>query len=311
MTKIKSILILILILITTCVSRTHAQTTDNFRNEKNEPVKSNVNCFDLKVKEYYFNDENTFKMGSVQLFSYKNGKCFDVLNKFILKNSTYILNLDSEDDKKFQDWVDHLDLSKIFTLDPESESYQKRYKEMSRESVESLSTEMFCLDKILVYKIQYSYFGDKGSPYFEWLNIDLNEVNFVDLNSLVSINQLNTFNNIILGYTENHKKEIVNNYTEITLQGSGDLLAHYVSIFELSKYDSSKIKCKIDSNNFYHFSPDGIVFNVNVTDKNFLLDKEDPRTEEYVSEITIPYKEVINYLDKNNSLYSSINKLVK
>lgn len=322
-------LILILLSITSGISQSkkgsHNQMSNNYQNiNKNELVKSNISCFDLKFNEYYYNDKRTFKNGSVKLFSYKNGKRFDVLNKLILKNSEYILNIDineyenlhleKEDfskNKKFEDWINHLDLSKIFTLNSESESYQKVLQEMSDESDETLSTAVSCLDKILVYNINVDSKGDKGSPYIEFINIDVDNMKLIDFNSLIAMDQLDAFNKTILSYAENHKKMIVNRYEEKISNGFGDLLASYQNVFEQPHYDYQKVKCKINSSNFTHFSLDGVVFNVAITDRNFLLDKERHRVEEYISEVTVPYKELINYLDKNNSLYSSLTKHVK
>lgn len=330
--KLKTKIRLIFLLITFCTSKGYCQTTKSVSHKKtakNKSVKSNISCSDLKVREYYYNEENTFKNGSVKLFSYNNGKRFDELNKLILKNSEYLLNRYSEkgdlsfhretdsifnyyqDNKKFQDWVNHLDLSKIFTLDSESDSYQKRHEELSSESEEYISSELLYLDGIMVYNVSLSYKFSKDPSQQEYLNIDLNKMKLIDFKSLITVEKKDVFNKNILNYSENHKKEIVKNYTERKSEGAGgDLLYSYMLVFAQPYYDSNKIKCKIDSNEFSHFSAEGIVFNVNVTDENFLLDKENPRIEEYVSEITIPYKEIINYLDKNNSLYSSINKQI-
>lgn len=281
-------------------------------------------CADLKYKDYYFNKKNTFKNGAIKLFSDKNGKRFDALNKLILKNSEYILELNlknnsisfhkpdslfdnSEENKTFQNWVDHLDLSKIFTLNSESKLRQKlsEEKQLSNEWGQ-LSTTVFCLDKILVYHIQLNHGRDKGSPYDEFLNIDLNKMELVDFNSLITANQQDAFNKAVLTYTNNHKKEIVNNYKEILSNGFGDLLYTYGLAFEKPNYDYHKINCKINSSNFSHFSTKGIIFEVNVLDKN--KNEENEPIGEYVSKITIPYKELIPYFDKKNNLYSSINK---
>lgn len=313
--KVKIILIFLL-----SITFAHSQT--------NGTSKNNLSCSDLKVNEYYYNDRKTFKVGSIKLFSYKNGKRFDALNKFIIKNSEYILDLDlednfimyhkpdtifdhSEENKKFQDWVNRLDLSKIFTLDSESESYQKIYEEMQiSNGQESLSSNVFCLDKILVYNVQDFYSNDKGSPYYEFLNIDLNKMKLVDFNLLIAVDQLSTFNKTILNYAESRKKEIVNNYIERESQSFGDLLYQYMLAFEQSDYNYNKIKCKINSNDFYYFSAEGIVFIVNVIDENLNMDEKREKIGEYTSKITIPYKEIINYLDKKNSLFSSINKQI-
>lgn len=281
-------------------------------------------CADLKYKDYYFNEKNTFKNGSIKLFSDKNGKRFDALNKLILKNSEYILELNlknnsisfhkpdslfdnSEENKTFQNWVGHLDLSKIFTLNSESKLRQKlsEEKQLNNESGE-LSATVFCLDKILVYHIQLNDGRDKGSPYDEFLNIDLNKMELVDFNSLITANQQDAFNKAVLTYTNNHKKEIVENYKQILSNGFGDLLYTYQLAFGKPNYDYHKINCKINSSNFSHFSAKGIVFEVNVLDKN--KNEENEPIGEYVSKITIPYKELTPYFDKTNNLYSSINK---
>ncbi|MBF4469990.1 hypothetical protein [Flavobacterium sp. HJJ] len=289
--------------------------------------KSNLSCSDLKVNEYYYNDRNTFKVGSIKLFSYKNGKHFDALNKFIIKNSENILELDLEDyvimfhkpdtifdysveNRKFQDLVDSLNLSKIFSLDSESESYQKMYEEMQIiNGQESISSNVFYLDKILVYNVEV-YSNDKVSPYDEFLNIDLNKMKLVDFNSLIAVNQLSAFDKTILNYVYNRKKEIVKNYIERESQGFGDLLYHSMLAFEQSDYSLNKIKCKINSNDFYYFSPKGIIFTVNVIDGNLNMDEKREKIGEYTSKITIPYKLIVNYLDKKNSLYPSIKKQI-
>ncbi|TPG41545.1 hypothetical protein [Flavobacterium pectinovorum] len=282
-----------------------------------------ISCSDLKSKDYYYNDKNTFKNGSIKLFSYQNGKRFDALNKFILKNSEYLLELDpentdlmfhqpdsvfdnSEDNKKFQNAVDRLNLSKIFTTDSESESYQKLHEE-SNES-ENISTRVYCLDKILVYNIELTNNADKGSPYNEFLNIDLNKMKLVDFTSLITDNQLNAFNKAILNYANSRKKEIINNYKQILSNGFGDLLNQYQLAFEQSDYDYDKVKCKIDSKDFNYFSSEGLIFKVRVLDKNLTINEEKDQIGEYISEIIIPYKEIMKYLDTQNSLYSSINK---
>lgn len=297
-------------------------TTFTYSQANGIPV-SNINCSDLKSKEYYYNDPNTFKNGSLKLFSYQNGKRIDALNKLILKNSEYLLELDpentdlmfhkpdtvfdhSEENKKFQNAVDRLDLSKIFTSNSNSKSYQK-LRDESNES-ENITTHIYCLDKILVYNIELTNNADKGSPYNEFLNIDLNKMKLVDFTSLITDNQLNAFNKAILNYANNHKKEIVNNYKQILSNGFGDLLNQYQLAFEQSDYDYDKIKCKIDSKDFNFFSPEGVTFKVRVLDKNLNMNEEKDQIGEYISEIIIPYKEIMNYLDTKNSLYSSINK---
>lgn len=297
-------------------------TTFAYSQANGIPV-STISCSDLKSKEYYYNDPNTFKNGSIKLFSYQNGKRFDALNKLILKNSEYLLELDpentdlmfhksdsvfdhSEDNKKFQNAVDRLDLSKIFTSNSNSKSYQK-LREESNES-ENLTTHVYCFDKILVYNIELTNNADKGSPYNEFLNIDLSKMKLIDFTSLIKDNQLNAFNKAILNYANNHKKEIINNYKEILSNGFGDLLYHYGLAFEQSDYDYHKIKCKIDSKDFSYFSSKGVIFKVRILDKNLTIDEEKDQIGEYISEIIIPYKEIMNYLDTKNSLYSSINK---
>ncbi|MTH13995.1 hypothetical protein [Flavobacterium sp. LC2016-01] len=288
--------------------------------------KNNLNCSDLKFKNYYYKEKNTFKNGSIKLFSDKNGKRLDVLNKLILKNSEYLLELNlknnsisfhkpdsifdnSEENKTFQNWVDHLDLSKIFTLDAESKSYQKLSEErqLNNESG-SLSTEIVCLNKILVYNIELNDGRDKGSPYNEFLNIDLTKMELIDFKLLVPINQLSGFNKAVLNYANGHKKEIVNNYKEIIANGFGDLLASYQDAFEQPTYNFNKINCKIDSSNFSHFNSEGITFTVNITDKNLNMNEERDQIGEYVSEIIIPFKEIKKYLDNKNVLFSSLIK---
>ena len=120
-----------------------------------------ISCSDLKFKEYFYADKNTFQNGSIKLFQ-QNGKRFDALNKLILKNSENILKLESEyntlafhkpdstfdyseENKKFQKWVDQLDLGKIFTLNSESQSYQKLVEKMQIENQYGIiSTNIFC-----------------------------------------------------------------------------------------------------------------------------------------------------------------------
>lgn len=284
---------------------------------------NNIGCSDLKSKEHYYNDPNTFKNGSIKLFSYQNGKRFDALNKLILKNSEYLLELDpentdlmflksdsvfdhSEDNKKFQNAVDRLDLSKIFTSNSNSKSYQK-LREESNES-ENLTTHVYCFDKILVYNIELTNNADKGSPYNEFLNIDLSKMKLVDFTSLIKDNQVNAFNKAILNYANNRKKEIVNNYKQILSNGFGDLLYQYQLAFEQPDYDYNKVKCQIDSKDFNFFSSEGVIFKVRILDKNLDMNEERDQIGDYISEIIIPYKEIMNYLDTKNSLYSSINK---
>jgi len=276
------------------------------KNNDTSSTKTGLNCSDFKFDEYYYNDKNTFKNGSIKMFSFTDNPHAESLNKLILKNSLYILTRDNYSNKKeLESFISNMRFSKYFSTN--SEYFQNLTAEELNEIDESIATEVFCIEKIIVYKTTLDLRRDKGSPYFEYINIDLNEMKLVDFNSLISSDMQENFNKTILLYATNHKKEIVNNYEGKIAQRADQLLSNYQDVFEEPKYDYNKLKFKIDSNDFSHFNSIGLVFNISIADGNFPSNSEQDEIERYTSEITIPYKKIKRFLNKKNSLYSSIN----
>lgn len=264
--------------------------------------KSNDDCTNLTIKEYYY--KNAYKRGTVKLISAKNCSRAEDLNKLILENSEYILNSETTSPEDRKKYLDNNLVSEIFTLD--SLDYQKAISEETIDWSEEIKTQVFQLGSIMTYTVISTYTGDKGPPYREYINLDIKNNKIFDINGVIDAVKKNSLNASITTYAENRKREIVDNYQDSFSESADGMLITYLDVFAQSYYDLKKVTLEIGLNDFSHFTPEGIVFKVNVKDKNFLSDKERNRVEEYTSSITIPYAEFKNYYDKNSNLYASL-----
>ncbi len=267
-----------------------------------------TSCKALKIEEYY--PISISKKGTVKLFSPLNCDKAEKLNKLILTNSENILEI--ENDSVSGDSAKYLERKKtsdFFTKD--SFDYQKVIEEHDIEFPGSINTTVFCTGDILVYTTKYDYMGDKGAPYYEFINIDLKNASLINFDVLIDKNQKVQLSKWLAVYAKTHKKQIINNYLQSLSEKADQLLGAYLDVFEQPYYNLNKLKLEINSGDFYYFSPNGIVFNVHVKDSNFLLDEERKRNEEYTSTIIIPYKSINRFLNRKSDLYAGIKKRIK
>ncbi len=163
----------------------------------------------------------------------------------------------------------------------------------------------FCKKNI----VQYTFLFNEVSPselgkneeknYSIYLAFDTTKDSIIKKDNFIDASKINELNLMLIQFAAVRKKEIIVNYRE-------NYPENYLNVFKQPDYDYGKINIKIDADCFSHFTSEGIVFNINVKDENFLLDNKRSRIENYTSSLTIPYKEFKNYFNKKSSLYASL-----
>lgn len=263
-----------------------------------------MNCNDVKIQECYYKIVDM--KGTIKLFTPLDCSRAEKLNKLIIKNSDFILT--NEDKNNF---ILGNNTSMFFTLD--SINYQNIVEDKTIDLTTEIVTDTFYISNdILTYKVIINDKRDKDGTNYEYVNIDLKNNELINFDDLIELKNKESFINFINLYVDDNLEKVLDNYKEYISNGYGDLLYSYQLVFENPNYDIKRLKFKkINVNDFSHFDPGGIVFNVTLVDENFLLDEERKNIEEYKSEVIISYKEMISYIDKKRSIYSSLKPLIK
>lgn len=258
------------------------------------------NCTAVKLQESYY--KNASMLGTIKLFTPLNCEQSERLNKIILNESEWILV--DEDIEEKEEFIKDKKVEEFFTTD--SLSYIKSVEEGLLDMGIEITTDAYFIGgNLMTYSITLMFFRDKGSPYYDYINIDLKNEKIIDFSTLIEAAQENRFKEFILSYSVKHKQKVIENYLHSLSERADHLLISYLDVFNQPFYNLKRVKLKkIDAKGFSHFTPNGVVFNVDVIDENFLLDKERQRIEEYVSFIVIPYDEMIPYM-KDKKLFNT------
>lgn len=253
----------------------------------------------IKWEEFYLDVDKNDVEGLILLAIDSKGNKVDTLNQKILNHLKSDLFLEESNyvDREYTFWI--LDsLSQDFSVEINSDMDILHFK-----------SQVFTKNKILSYKYKIYSYRDRIPASYEYININLETLDTIQFKSLIKQKLSSDFNKMLNIYTNENKTEIVENYKLELSQGRGDLLYSYQMVFEQPFYSSESITCLSDIDFFSHFEKEGIVFNVNVSDRNFLKEKEYNTIENYRSQITIPYPKVLPYLSKTNNLFDSIIKV--
>lgn len=160
----------------------------------------------------------------------------------------------------------------------------------------------FCKKNIVQYTFLFTevppseFDKNEEKNYSIYLAFDTSDNSIIKIRSFIDPNNIESLSLYLHKYTIKAKLEIIQNYQTYFSTNSKH-------VFKEPNYDLKKVQLQIGINDFSHFTDDGIVFNVNVKDGNFLSDEK-----EYTSSITIPYQEFKEYYDKKSGLYTSLVK---
>ncbi|EDP94784.1 hypothetical protein KAOT1_01120 [Kordia algicida OT-1] len=179
------------------------------------------------------------------------------------------------------------------------------------EHVPVFSTMVMNSDKLLTYTITKQYELSKEPPYTEYINLDIENLQQIEISAIIDTKKKKEFQKIISDYINTEKRKVVNNYLLKLAERVDHLQEAYTEVFDKTTYSLEKITCVTNNASFSHFDTEGIVFNVDVTDENFLENTEQNRIEKYTSFIQIPYELVTPYVNRESNLFSSINNLNK
>lgn len=258
------------------------------------------NCTTVKLQECYY--KNVSMSGTIKLFTPLNCEQSERLNKIILNESEWIL-VDKDIEEK-EVFIKDKKVEEFFTSD--SLSYIKSVEESLIDMGIEITTDVYFIgDNFMTYSVKLMFSKDKGSPYYDYINIDMKNEEIIDFSTLIDDTQGNRFKEFILSYSVKHKQKVIENYLHSLSERADHLLISYFDVFDQPFYNLKRVKFKkIEAKDFSHFTPNGVVFNVDVIDENFLLDKERQRIEEYISFIVIPYNEMIPYM-KDKKLFNT------
>ncbi|MBC8756563.1 hypothetical protein H2O64_17965 [Kordia sp. YSTF-M3] len=251
-----------------------------------------------KWEEFYINSNNTGIKGELKLAINKNEETVSELNYKILTLSSLLKEElgDSIQKNKIENLV-----SKVETINDE----------LNLEYAPIYSTAVLSSDKLLTYTIVKRYELSKEPPYTEYINLDIEKLKRIEISAIIDTKKKEEFQKFISDYTHKEKRKVVDNYLLKLAERVDHLQEAYTEVFEKPAYSTDNIKCVINNASFSHFHKEGIVFNVTVTDENFLENTEQNRIETYISYIQIPYEFVTPYINKESNLFASINNLIK
>lgn len=258
------------------------------------------NCKVIKIKELYYKDVTM--LGTVKLFTPLECDKAEQLNKLIIQESSWILIDMNIDNIKL--YLKEHGLINVFTLD--SINYHNVVDENYEIFRNRIETKVFFIsENLMTYSVTLFSMRDKGSPYYEYINIDVKNEQMVDFNTLIDVAKENKLKEFISLYSVKHKEKVIDNYLHSLSEHADQLLVPHFDVFDQSFYNLKKVKFKeTDTNDFSHFTADGVVFKINVIDENFLLDEERQRIEEYTSFVVIPYNELMPYM-KDKKLFNT------
>jgi len=219
------------------------------------------------------------------------------LNRLILKNSSFIpAVLDSY--KLSAD----ADLKKIFV----KESPPRNDND---EIFQNISTKTFFISpNILSYKIRYDVKNDKGSPYFDFINIDLVKEDTLNKESLIDKGKINSFAVFLQRYASRHKKVLLKNYKALFSERADQLIVSQYEVFDSKAYSLNKvfIQRPTISSALQCFEPRGIRLNFIVKDKNF--NNGDGEPNEYESYLIMPNRYLKLFLNKKSPVSAALSR---
>jgi hypothetical protein len=223
------------------------------------------------------------------LLTDKKGKLQKTVNDVILSNDTLIFS----------------DRENYNTLGTE-----EKYKLLSKDSLQQaernddvrIETNTFCYKSNISYTIKQTFARDKGSPFRQYININLTTGNLLDFKNEIRDDGLSDFNSFLNSYTTTHREEILKNYQNELSERSDQLIeSNYAFMFN-NNYSLSDVKYSIDESSFSHFCEDGAVFGVWVVDSNPRIENQTIDKEEYLSFIVIPYDKLRIYMKNKDFL---------
>lgn len=154
----------------------------------------------------------------------------------------------------------------------------------------------FLFNEVFPNELDKNEEKNEEKNYSIYLAFDTSDNSVIKIRSFIDTKSIESFSLQLNKYVNKAKLEIIKNYQTYFSTNSKH-------VFKKPNYDLKKVQLQIGINDFSHFTDDGIVFNVNVKDENFLSDEK-----RYTSNITIPYQEFKEYYDKKSGLYTSLFK---
>lgn len=234
--------------------------------------------------------------GLVLLSESDKGEIYNPLNLLILRSSNWIFT-----DNKYELNSEQA-LRKLFVKEATSDSSD------SSGITVNISTEIVFSDfGILCYKIRSDARGrDLGSPYIEYLNIDIARTKLIHTYDVIDSAKYSRFNAFLFTYENSHKRELVRKYKKVLSEKVADEIADN-DTFETREYTLQKVSIIRNQKAVIIFlQENGIEIEVQVRDKNFKRHKEGNK---YTSSLFIPYHLIKPYFNDRSPLYNTMVKI--
>lgn len=251
----------------------------------------------IKWKKFVINTEKvTGVRGHMILSTNKKGEIYNPLNLSIINGSEYLF------DKPLDFKLNSEKTMRQIFLDEMPENYN------DLDAPEDINTEIaFNRLGILSYKIQMDYRADKGSPYVEYINIDLKRNKEINIYDVIDSTKRKEFLTFLFRYETDHKREMVKKRVDVLAQRADQLLYEEQIVYAKPGYDLKKVLVmKADTAHIINLQEKGMEIETNIRDINFKKYKDG---NEYPSSVFVPYQLMLPYFNKRAPLYNIIIQL--
>lgn len=266
--------------------------------------------YELNSKLFY--DSGAVVHGSMHLAVDEKGDLMDSINQFIVQQ-TAMLMFEAENAGIATD-----NYTKLFYVDLTSGSNIDS-PVRGRSNATVFGTSVFTFEQIVSYSVTAGLELSKRPPEMEFINFDLvshDTIYFDDLLRPVRSYDNPTFNDVLMNYVLKNKKKITDNYFKEYLKDWSDIYARAAQEFyESDSYNHDRVTFHSESSMFSHFDSDGMWFNVQVKDYNFLENEKrnvgGSYVYDYQTKVKVPYQLLDGFLEEENSLYPVLKRLMK
>lgn len=253
-------------------------------------------CDSIKWKEFHvIGSEET--AGNVMLSVRENGEIFNKLNTLILSTSEYLL-----DDISSNEVLSESVMRSRFSDTEVAAEKPDLFYELQ-------GSVLFCFKELLCYKVRAETIrsADKGSPYFEYLNVNSHSNSIIRMSDVIDIKKQQEFIVFLLSYAEKDKKIVIEHYKNLMSERISDIYAP-LDEFSSSNYSLQKVSIrKTDTISMISLQKAGVEFRVEVTDENFEDYKESSgHAYVYESSIIIPYKFLEPFVNKRSGIFNTL-----
>lgn len=272
----KNTLITLLLGLLTCSA--NAQTTDNPCN----------NWFPYHIKT----TEEIDLKGTILLYKNHKGQIYNPLNLAIIKHSEYLASL-KESATSVQKFA------KFFSTG-EIENTSNAFAEVSTQVI-------YCSKNILTYQIRSAVLSrrDLGSPYYEYLTINLNDNTVIKANDVIANGKTDELKLFIKNYANAHQKSVVQTHSNTISERQYDI---YNPIEEVKNYNYQYVAIHLPQTiELVCIRKNGIEFEIEATDKNYKKYKsERGHYYQFYSSITIPYEQLKPFLNPKSAIFKDM-----